>query len=177
MGLGFFRPGELIDREVNLEAQIPDCPHNPLMGEGEGVEGPGEEGDLIPVLKAERAVIDPLQRCLLYTSRKKDGIERILRRRLGFHRKKVMEHRQVDWPSANPEKAGQDSQYCPDSGCRGRSVQLMGTDPRPIDGIEQRPERHSGQCRRLNRSDKIRVGGAVFYQCKKLLADHAARRR
>ena len=62
MGLGFFRPGELIDREVNLEAQIPDCPHNPLMGEGEGVEGPGEEGDLIPVLKAERAVIDPLQR-------------------------------------------------------------------------------------------------------------------
>ena len=62
MGLGFFRPREFVYREINLEAQIADRPHNPLVGEGEGVEGPGKEGDLVPVLKAERTVIDPLQR-------------------------------------------------------------------------------------------------------------------
>ena len=36
MGLGFFRPRELVYREIDLEAQIADRPHNPLVGEGEG---------------------------------------------------------------------------------------------------------------------------------------------
>ena len=57
-GLSLFGPGELVDGEVDLKAQVSDGTHDPLMGEGEGIEGAGEEGHLAAVFKLEGTALN-----------------------------------------------------------------------------------------------------------------------
>ena len=56
VGLGLLRPGELVNSQHDLIAQIPDGLDNALMGEGEGVEGAGEEGHGPGRVEVETAV-------------------------------------------------------------------------------------------------------------------------
>ena len=44
VGLGLFGPGELVNGQQDLEALVADGPDDALVGQGEGVEGAGEEG-------------------------------------------------------------------------------------------------------------------------------------
>ena len=60
VGLGLFRPGELVNGQHHLVAQVPDGPDDALVGEGEGVEGAGEEGHRPGLVKAEAPVEDLL---------------------------------------------------------------------------------------------------------------------
>ena len=46
VGLGVLGPGELIHRQVDVEAHGGDLPDNGLVSKGEGIERPREEGDL-----------------------------------------------------------------------------------------------------------------------------------
>ena len=59
MGLGLLGPGKLVHRQIDLKAQVTDGVGNALVGQGEGVEGAGEEGDLPGLLKGEGAVVQP----------------------------------------------------------------------------------------------------------------------
>ena len=61
MGLGLFGPGELVHRQIDLKAQVPDGLDDALVGQGEGVEGAGEEGDLSGRLEGEWAMVQPVQ--------------------------------------------------------------------------------------------------------------------
>src|SRR5699024_12575262 len=54
-------PGELVHRQIDLEAQVPDGVDDALVGQGEGVEGAGEEGDLLGPQEGEGAVVQPPQ--------------------------------------------------------------------------------------------------------------------
>ena len=56
-GLGLFRPGKFIHRQIHLVAHIPDGVGQRLVGQGEGVEGAGEEGHLLPAVELEGAVV------------------------------------------------------------------------------------------------------------------------
>ena len=60
VGLGLLRPGELVDGQHDLIAQVPDGLDDALVGEGEGVEGAGEEGHGPGTLEAEAPVEDLL---------------------------------------------------------------------------------------------------------------------
>ena len=61
-GLGLFGPGELVHRQIDLHAQVPDGGDDALVGEGEGVESAGEEGGgLIPPLKVEGAALNAVR--------------------------------------------------------------------------------------------------------------------
>jgi len=62
MRLSFLRPRKFIDCEEHLKSQIADCVYDSLMRKGEGVESSGEEGYLIALLKAEIAMVQPMQR-------------------------------------------------------------------------------------------------------------------
>ena len=46
VGLGLFGPGELVHRQIHLEAHLPNGVGDALVGQGEGVKGAGEKGDL-----------------------------------------------------------------------------------------------------------------------------------
>ena len=61
VGLGLLGPGELIHRQIDLEAQVPDGVDDPLVGQGEGVEGAGEEGHPPGAGEGEGAVVHPPQ--------------------------------------------------------------------------------------------------------------------
>ena len=61
VGLGLLGPGELVHRQIDLEAQVPDGVDDALVGQGEGVEGAGEEGDLLGPQEGEGAVVQPPQ--------------------------------------------------------------------------------------------------------------------
>ena len=61
VGLGLFGPGKLVHSQIDLKAQVADGVDNALVGEGKGVEGAGEEGDLPGRLKGEGAVVQPPQ--------------------------------------------------------------------------------------------------------------------
>ena len=56
-GLGLFRPGKFIHRQIHLVAHIADGVGQRLVGQGEGVEGAGEEGHLLPAVELEGAVV------------------------------------------------------------------------------------------------------------------------
>ena len=61
VGLGLLGPGELVHRQIDLKAQVPDGVDDALVGQGEGVEGAGEEGDLLGPQEGEGAVVQPPQ--------------------------------------------------------------------------------------------------------------------
>ena len=61
VGLGLLGPGELVHRQIDLKAQIPDGVDDPLMGQREGVEGAGEEGHPPGTGEGEGAVVHPPQ--------------------------------------------------------------------------------------------------------------------
>ena len=61
MGLGLFGPGELVHGQIDLEPQVPDGLDDALVGQGEGVEGAGEEGDLSGGREGEGPVVQPMQ--------------------------------------------------------------------------------------------------------------------
>ena len=56
VGLGLFGPGELVDGQHHLIAHVPDGLDDALVGQGEGVEGPGEKGHPLALLEPEAAV-------------------------------------------------------------------------------------------------------------------------
>ena len=60
VGLGLFRPGELVDGQQHLIAQIADGLDDALVGQGEGVEGAGEEGHRAGFAEVESPVEQPL---------------------------------------------------------------------------------------------------------------------
>ena len=57
-GLGLLGPGEFVNGQVHLKAQVPDLLDDALVGEGEGIEGAGEEGHLPVVVKGEGVAFD-----------------------------------------------------------------------------------------------------------------------
>ena len=59
MGLGLLGPGEFVHRQIDLEPQVPNSVNNALVGQGEGVEGAGEEGDPLGLLEGEGAAVQP----------------------------------------------------------------------------------------------------------------------
>ena len=60
VGLGLFGPGELVNGQQDLEALVADGPDDALVGQGEGVEGAGEEGQ-----RPGRAEVEALPEQLL----------------------------------------------------------------------------------------------------------------
>src|SRR5699024_5213885 len=62
VGLGLLAAGELVDGQHHLIPQVQDSLGDALVGEGEGVEGSGEEGDGPGLLKVEAAVEELLLR-------------------------------------------------------------------------------------------------------------------
>ena len=62
VGLCFLRPRELVDGEHHLEAQIPYGVDDALVGQGEGVEGAGEERHRARLPEVEAPVEQPLFR-------------------------------------------------------------------------------------------------------------------
>ena len=55
VGLRLFGPGELVYSQIDLITQIPDLPHNSLVGEGERVKGSREKGYLFSLLNLHLA--------------------------------------------------------------------------------------------------------------------------
>ena len=60
-GLCLLGPGEFVDGQIHLEAQVTDGLHDALVGQGEGVEGAGEEGCLLRHGEPEGAVLDVVE--------------------------------------------------------------------------------------------------------------------
>ena len=60
VGLGALGPGEFVDGQQHLEAQVADGPDDALVGQGEGVERAGEEGHGPGRAEVEPAVEQPL---------------------------------------------------------------------------------------------------------------------
>ena len=57
-GLGLFGPGELVDGQKDLEAQVPDLLDDALVAQGEGVKGAGEEGGFFRHVELEGAAFN-----------------------------------------------------------------------------------------------------------------------
>ena len=62
VGLGPLGPGKFVDGQQHLEPPVPDGPDDALVGQGEGVEGAGEEGDGPGLLHGEAPVEQALLR-------------------------------------------------------------------------------------------------------------------
>ena len=62
VGLGLFRPGELVDSQQHLKAQVPYGFDDALVGQSERVEGAGEEGHRPGRAEVEALVEQPLLR-------------------------------------------------------------------------------------------------------------------
>ena len=62
VGLGPLGPGKFVDGQQHLEPPVPDGPDDALVGQGEGVEGAGEEGDGPRLLQGEAPVEQALLR-------------------------------------------------------------------------------------------------------------------
>ena len=108
--------------------------------------------------------------------RAQDDEERILRRLLGAHAEKEVEHDEVDGPSTDAKEGRHDTEREPDDHTRRSTRDVERGDTALVEVIDERPDRDDAEGDRLNGTCELGRGKQPLHDIEELLAREATHR-